>query len=133
MLEKIGDKIQEIYNKGTTLIVQSSMDFNDSYYPFCIMVKPFMNDGDFIDVAICFTGYGKPLMFSTQDGVSLEYPPRLFGRYPNLDWTEYFRYADLDDLSYIIYNNLYKHYFVKECSHAELTIVWKEERGNEDE
>lgn len=120
MLKKIGEKIQESYHENMTLIIQAPLNFNESYYPFCIMIEPTTNYNE-VTLSI---GYSEFMVFAESDKDKLvEYPPTTFNNYDFDDRS----CIDclIEEISFEIYTDLLGKYQNKEYTNVELNVVWR--------
>ena len=119
MLKKIGEKIQESYHENMTLIIQAPLNFNEAYYPFCIMIEPTTN----YDEVTLSIGYYEFMVFAESNkGKLVEYPPTTFNNYDFDDKSCVD--CQIEEIGFEIYTDLLGKYWNKECSNVELNVVW---------
>lgn len=118
MIKWISDKIKESYIQNMTMIIQSEANFNDTNYPFCIMIEPTTNY-DEVDIQI---GYGSLPFESIPKDIDT-FPPTIFDNHK-------FKFVDditcgMDEISSVIYDYIKSTYWNKKCIRGDLNFVWR--------
>jgi hypothetical protein len=120
ILKQIGEKIQESYHENMTMIIQAPLNFNGSYYPFCIMIEPTTN----YDEVTLSIGYSEFMVFAESNKDKLvEYPPTTFNNYDFDDRSCID--CQIEEIGFEIYTDLLGKYWNKECTNVELNVVWR--------